>query len=176
MLDGLPRVVFVGVPGPFHIERRDACAEALANDFPRLIDVLAGRRVEGARRCALCPCPPASAATAARRSCLHVSVDALFLVASARVRQKKPWYGSVESPFPSGLIEGPLKGRHAHLPNQVSADTCEHAQIIASSLGCNTQPQNSTSYLPGSFETADVTGVLKTPLLMVLSVVEIFAS
>ena len=50
MLDGLPRIVFVS---PFDIECCDAFAEALADAFFWLIDVLAGRLVEGTRGCAL---------------------------------------------------------------------------------------------------------------------------
>jgi hypothetical protein len=57
VLDGFPRIVFVGPPNPLHIELSEAFAEALANDFFRIIDVLAGRRVEGARRCAHLPAP-----------------------------------------------------------------------------------------------------------------------
>ena len=54
-VDGLPRIVFVSPPNPFDIECCDAFAEALADDFFWLIDVLAGRRVEGTRGCALFP-------------------------------------------------------------------------------------------------------------------------
>ena len=53
VLDGLPGVVLCIVADPLHMELRDALGAARCNDFLGLVDILASRWIERARRRAL---------------------------------------------------------------------------------------------------------------------------
>ena len=118
LLDGLPRIVFVSPPNPFDIECCDAFAEALADDFFWLIDVLAGRRVEGTRGCgAVCafrPCPPAAAVAAARLSCSVVRASPTRARIDDSISERnnnRGGYCNASGPLGIGLPEcqGPLE-------------------------------------------------------------------